>query len=89
MLVSIPELLTEPVTGGNESATPWLRVHVEWFTIAFECGIKKIATSIEMSGNASTASEPVLLRVSEAEADSCRVEIFCAAARLCRAGAGY
>lgn len=88
MSVSLPELLPGPVTIGDEPATGWLRVPVEWSTMGFECDIKNLATSTERSGRALTAMEPVRLRVNEAENDSCRVEIFCAAARLCGASAG-
>ena len=88
MSVSIQEVLTERVTSGDEPGTAWGRVHVEWSTIAFECGIKNLATSLEGPGDASIASTPVRLRVNEAETDSCRIEFFCASACLCRATAG-
>ena len=88
MSVSLTELLTERVARGEGPATPRVQVQVEWSTIAFECGIKNLTTTIEISGSAAPASEPVLLRVNEAQADSCRIEFFCASACLCRASAG-
>lgn len=88
MSVSLPELLPGPVTIGDEPGTGWLRVPVQWSTMGFDCGIKNLATSNEMSGSVLTAMEPVRLRVDEAVNGSCRVEIFCVAARLCGASAG-
>jgi hypothetical protein len=88
MSVSLPELVPGPATIGDGSPAGWLRVPVEWSTMGFECDVKNLATSIEMSGSALTATEPVRLRVNEAESDSCRVELFCVAARLCGASAG-
>jgi len=88
MSVSLPELLPRPVAIGDEPATGWLRVPVEWSTMGFECAIENLAASTEMAGSALTAEEPVRLRMNEPESDSCRVEIVRAAARLCGASAG-
>ena len=88
MTVSATDLMSEQVTLGGESATECLRVPVAWSNTSYECGIKILAQSREGFDSALAAEEPVRLRVSEDGNGSCRVELYCGAAFLCRASAG-
>lgn len=72
---------------GNPRMEP-VRVPVEWFTTAFECSINSIAKAGGRRDGAGNVTGPVRLRVNRAEADSCKVEIFCEEARLCGVSAG-
>ena len=88
MSVSLPELLPGLAMFDDRTAIGKLQVPVKWGTIGFECEIKTLGSPLEMADRALVGVEPVRLRVNKAENDSCRVEIFCAAARLCGASAG-
>lgn len=88
----MPRSLTEPVPAATPAPgkpeTKPLRVPVKWTVTGFECTISGLAKSAEATDSAITDTEPVRLRVSETEADSCRVEFFYAEACLCGVSAG-
>lgn len=89
MSVSTQELLPPPVKRCGELEVESLRVPVEWSTTSFECGIRRQAGPGPATPRAQGIFEPVLLRVTGAGAESCRVALFCVATGLCGASAGW
>jgi hypothetical protein len=88
MLPSVQEPLALPKRLRGKPQMAPLRVIVEWSVTSFECGINRLGNGAGATGDGPAATGPVRLRVTEAEADSCRVEMFCAEACLCGASAG-
>jgi hypothetical protein len=85
-LVSQNELLPELNVRSSGPEMKTVCIPVEWSTVSFECRIKMLAGC---AGNSPGGPGPVRLRVSEAVADCCRLEIFCGEAGLCGVSAGY
>ena len=89
-MVSRKELLPEPDMRSSGRGIKSGRIPVEWGRATrFVCTIKILAESAESAGIAPGGPGPVLLRVSEAVADCCRLEIFCGETGLCGVSAGY
>jgi hypothetical protein len=86
MLISQQELPPEYDVCSIEPEGKPVSIPVRWRTVSFECSIKILAGC---AGDAQNRRGPVRLRVSEAAADSCRLEIFCGEAGLCGVTAGY
>jgi len=59
-------------------------IPIEWSTVGFECSI----IGIPAQGEAAGVSGLVRLRVNDAAPGSCRIEMYCGEAGLCRVSAG-
>jgi hypothetical protein len=85
-LVGPNELLPELDVRSSGPELKPVRIPVGWSTVSFGCRITILAVC---AGDSPGGPGPVRLRVSEAIADCCRIEIFCGEAGLCGVSAGY
>lgn len=85
-MVSEQELPSELDSSASERERKPMRIPMRWRTVSFECSVKILA---ECAGDASSVHGPVRLRIREAVADCCRLEIFCGENGLCGVSAGY